>query len=254
MLLGDRVVIVAGVGPGLGVALAERFVAHGASVVLAARSADRLAAIRARLGDRALDVAVDLADPSAANRVTSEAVRHFGRIDGLVYNAALFSPLEPVISANIGDIEATLAVNVLGPLELVRAAAPAMTGNGSVVLVGSAVVRHPKPGFGVYNVGKHALLGLARSLALELGPAGIRVNTIAAGKIAGQRLQTFLADLAARRGVSFEDVHREYVSRIALGRIPEPEDYADAATFLLSDLARSVTGHMLDVNGGEYFD
>jgi NAD(P)-dependent dehydrogenase (short-subunit alcohol dehydrogenase family) len=254
VLLRDRVVVVAGVGPGLGVALARTVVARGGAAVLSARSADRLSALAAELGRTAVAVPGDLLDPAAAQRLVGAAVERFGRVDGIVYNAAVVPPLRPVAEDADGDLRETIAISVDAPRRLVQAALPVMGAGGSVVFVGSAVVRHPKPGFGAYNVGKHALLGLARSLALELGPSGIRVNTLAVGKIDGERLQRYLAGVADRRGEALDVVRRAYVARIALGRLPAPEEYADAAAFLLSDLSRAVTGHVLDANGGEYFD
>jgi NAD(P)-dependent dehydrogenase (short-subunit alcohol dehydrogenase family) len=255
-LLDGRVVVVAGVGPGLGSVLAERVVHHGGRVVVSARSADRVAELAERLGDAALGVVADVTDPAQCSAAVEAATEGFGRVDGLVYNAALIPPLKPVVEATPAEVREAVAVGVEGALSLVQACAPAMAarGGGSVVLVGSAVVRHPKPGFGTYNVGKHAALGLARSLALELGPEGIRVNTLVVGKIDGERLRTYLAELAERRGRPVAEVEADYVSRIALGRLPDPVEHADAAAFLLSPLARSITGHMLDANGGEYFD
>lgn len=254
MLLRDRVILVAGAGPGLGSALAERIVDHGGRVVVSARSRDRLDDLVGRIGPAAHAVPSDLRDPAAAATLIDASIERFGRLDGLVHNAAVIPPLDRVLDADAHDLTDTLALGVTAPLALVRAAVPVLPSGGSIVFVGSAVVRHPKPGFGAYNVGKHAMLGLARSLALELGPRGIRVNTLVAGKIDGDRLQTYFAEQAARRGVTAEEVHAEYVARIALGRVPSPEEHADAAVFLLSDLAAAVSGHALDTNGGEYFD
>lgn len=254
MLLADRVVLLAGAGPGLGSALAERLVAHGARVVLAARSVDPLRVLAEQLGDVALAVPTDLRDPSAVAALVAVAVERFGSLDGLVHNAAVVPPLDPVLESGDADLEEALALGTSGPLTLVRSAVPHLPRGGSIVFVGSAVVRHPKPGFGAYNVGKHAMLGLARSLALELGPSGIRVNTLAAGKIDGERLQRYFEELATGRSVGVDQVRAEYAARIALRRLPRPEEHADAVVFLLSDLASAVTGHVLDTNGGEYFD
>jgi NAD(P)-dependent dehydrogenase (short-subunit alcohol dehydrogenase family) len=173
-----------------------------------------------------------------------------------VLNAAVIAPLTDVVDVGEDAVHDTFVTAVDASLHLVRSALPLLerSGRGSVVFVGSAVVRHPKPGFGAYNIAKHAALGLSRSLALELGPRGIRVNTLAAAKIGGERLDRYLAERAARLGLPVDDVVAEYVSRIALGRIPAAEEHADAVVFLLSDLARAVTGHTLDTNGGEYFD
>jgi NAD(P)-dependent dehydrogenase (short-subunit alcohol dehydrogenase family) len=255
-LLDGRVVLVAGIGPGLGSALAERVVHHGGRVVVSARSGDRVGALAERLGDAAVGVVADVTERDQCASVVEAALDAFGRIDGLVYNAALIPPLTPVIESTPAQIRDAVAVGVEGALSLVQGCAPAMAtaGGGSIVLVGSAVVRHPKPGFGAYNVGKHAALGLARSLALELGPDGIRVNTLVVGKIDGERLRSYLSEMADRQDRSLAEDEAEYVSRIALGRLPDPVEHADAAAFLLSPLSRSITGHMLDANGGEYFD
>jgi NAD(P)-dependent dehydrogenase (short-subunit alcohol dehydrogenase family) len=258
MLLRDRVVIVSGVGPGLGRDVALACAREGARLVLVARDADRLAAIRAEIGDRvpAHVVAADAADPDAAARIAKETVERYGAIDGLVNNAAVIPPLTEMAVAPVADLDESLHANFSTAFHLTRAVVPTMTGQrrGSVVMVGSAVLRHPKREFGAYNVAKHALLGLARSLALELGPAGIRVNTLAPGKIEGERLSAYFDVRAQQRDVPAETVRAEYAANLALRRLPSGAEYADVAVFLLSDLSRAITGHLLDANGGEYFD
>jgi NAD(P)-dependent dehydrogenase (short-subunit alcohol dehydrogenase family) len=259
MLLTDQVVVVSGVGPGLGRALALRCAEQGARVVLVARTAERVLELESAiiaLGGDAIAVPGDASDQAHAERVAQSALNAFGRIDGLVNNAAVIPPLASVGEVSDEVLRAAFDGNFATAHRLTRAVLPAMRqqGRGSVVMVGSAVVRHPKVGFGAYNAAKHALLGLARSLALELGPEGIRVNTLAAGKIAGERLDTFFAERAPALGVDVDTMRARYVENIALRRLPEPEEYADAAVFLLSDLSRAITGHVLDVNGGEYYD
>ena len=201
MLLNDRTVIVSGVGRGLGRDLVLACAREGARVVLVARDRDRLLEIQAELGAkvRSHHVAVDASDPDAAARIARETLEHFGRIDGLVNNAAVVPPLTELADAPIADVQASLDANFATALHLTRAVVPTMRAQqqGSVVMVNSAVIRHPKWQFGAYNVAKHALLGLARSLALELGPAGIRVNTLAPGKIDGERLSEYFCHRAS---------------------------------------------------------
>lgn len=259
MLLADQVVVVSGVGPGLGRALALRCAEQGARVVLIARTARRvneLAAGIAALGGEALPIPCDASSEAEAERVVNTTLSVFGRIDGLVNNAAVIPPLSPMSEVSDDVVRASFEGNFVTAHRLTRAVLPPMRAQrrGSVVMVASAVYRHPKVGFGAYNVAKHALIGLARSLALELGPDGIRVNTLAPGKIAGERLEAFFAERAPALGVDVDTMRDRYVENIALRRLPEPEEYADAAVFLLSDMSRAITGHVLDANGGEYYD
>jgi NAD(P)-dependent dehydrogenase (short-subunit alcohol dehydrogenase family) len=259
MLLADHVVVVSGVGPGLGRALALRCAEHGARVVLAARTAQRVHDLAAEIvgaGGDALPVPCDASSDVDTERVVDAALRAYGRIDGLVNNAAVIPPLAPMIETPDAVVQASLADNFSTADRLTRAVLPTMRAQhkGSVVMVASAVYRHPKFGFGAYNVAKHALVGLARTLALELGPDGIRVNTLAPGKIAGARLEAFFTERAPALGIDVDTMRARYVENIALRRLPEPEEYADAAVFLLSDLSSAITGHVLDANGGEYFD
>ncbi len=189
-------------------------------------------------------------------RVVAVTLTAFGRIDGLVNNAAVIPPLAPVAEVDDEVVRTAMDGNFTTAYRLTRAVLPTMRERqrGAVVMVASAVYRHPKPGFGAYNISKHALVGFARSLALELGPEGIRVNTLAPGKIAGERLESFFVERAQTLAVDVNTLRTRYVENIALRRLPGPDEYADAAVFLLSDLSRAITGHVLDANGGEYFD
>jgi NAD(P)-dependent dehydrogenase (short-subunit alcohol dehydrogenase family) len=258
MLLRDRVVIVSGVGPGLGRDLVLACAREGAGVVLVARDGDRLERIRHEIDGRVptLCIAADASDPPSAARIAEETQQRFGTIDGLVNNAAVVPPLTGIATAPASDVHDSLEANFSTAFHLTRAVVPVMAAQrrGSVVMVGSAILRHPKRDFGAYNVAKHALLGFARSLALELGPDGIRVNTLAPGKIDGERLSAYFEVRATERGVAPDTLRAEYSANLALRRLPGGSEYADVAVFLLSDLSRAITGHVLDANGGEYFD
>ncbi len=258
-LLADRVVVVSGVGPGLGRALALRCAEHGANVVLDARTGDRLDAVAKEIaarGGTAIPVPADASSDDGTALVVRMALTAFGRIDGLVNNAAVVPPLTAVGDASDATLRIAMEGNFATAYRLTHAVLPNMLARacGSIVMVASAVFRHPKVGFGGYNVAKHALVGFARSLALELGPEGIRVNTLAPGKISGERLESYFAERAPHLGVDVDTLRGRSVENIALRRLPEPDEYADAAVFLLSDLSRAITGHVLDANGGEYFD
>ncbi|MCY0942931.1 SDR family oxidoreductase [Streptomyces antarcticus] len=255
-LLQNKVVVVSGVGPGLGRALAVRAAEAGADVVLAARTQSVLtetaAAVEAT-GRRALAVATDITDEAAARRLVSAAVDTFGRVDALVNNAFVVPPMAPLADVDLADIRTGFETNVYAALRMTRLFAPVLSEhNGSVVMVNSVAIRHSKPMFGAYKMAKAGLLALAQSLSTELGPQGVRVNTVAPGYIWAPALQGYFAYLAKERGVPEQQVYDEIAADLDLRRLPEPDEIADAVLFLLSDLARAVTGQCLDVNGGEY--
>ena len=123
---------------------------------------------------------------------------------------------------------------------------------GSVVMINSMVVRFSQRTMGPYKLAKAALLAMAQSLATELGPQGIRVNSVAPGHIWGDSLKWYFGYLAKKRGTTVEEIYAETAAPIDLGRLPEPDEIADAVVFLASGMARAITGQCLDVNCGEY--
>ncbi|GGU91653.1 short-chain dehydrogenase [Actinomadura cremea] len=254
--LADRVVVVSGVGPGLGRSLAVRCAAAGADLVLAARDEERLAEVAAeveKLGRRALAVPTDIRDEAACDRLAGAALETFGRVDGLVNNAFATPPLEDLLTVDLDAVRAGFETNVLAALRLTRLLAPTLAERGgSVVMVNSAVLRHSRRTYGAYKMAKSALLSMAQSLATELGPRGIRVNTVAPGYIWAPNLKWYFKQIARQRDVPTRTVYEEAAATTDLGRLPEPDEIADTVMFLLSPLARAVTGQCLDVNCGEW--
>lgn len=260
-LLEDRVVLLAGVGPDLGQAIALRCARAGADLVLAARTAARLEEVAgqvAALGRRAVAVPADVTDADSAARLTRTAVEAFGRVDTLVHNAFAMPPMTSLADTGLDAIRTAFETNALAALRLVNLLTPALAASaadgrgGSVVMVNSAVLRHSRSGFGGYKMAKSALLSLAQSLATELGPQGIRVNSVAPGWIWGTTLQWYFGHLARERGVDRQRVYDETAAATDLRRLPEPDEIADAVTFLASPMARAITGQCLDVNCGEF--
>ncbi len=256
MLLRDKVVVVAGIGPGLGRSIALASAREGADVVLAARTAARLDDVAKEvgaLGRRGLAVPTDLTDAAAAEHLAQAALGAFGRVDTLVYNALAMPPIKELREVGLEAVSASFDANVVAALRLTRLLVPALAErNGSVVMINSMVVRFSQRTMGPYKLAKAALLAMAQSLATELGPQGIRVNSVAPGHIWGDSLRWYFGYLAKKRGVSVEQVYAETAAPLDLGRLPEPDEIADAVVFLASPMARAVTGQCQDVNCGEY--
>ncbi|HSR85665.1 MAG TPA: SDR family oxidoreductase [Streptosporangiaceae bacterium] len=256
MYLQDKVLVISGVGPDLGRQIAVRAAAAGADVVLAARTASRLEDVAAEikeLGRRALVVPTDMTVAADAERLASAAVEEFGRVDALVHNALVMPPIADLLKVDLDAVQAGFNNNVISALRMTRLFVPALAAtSGSVVMVNSMVVRFSQRTMGPYKMAKASLLAMAQSLATELGPQGIRVNSVAPGHIWGESLKWYFSYLAKKRGVDADSIYAETAANIDLGRLPEPDEIADAVLFLASPLARAITGQCLDVNCGEY--
>lgn len=260
-LLAKKVAIVSGVGPGVGEAIASVLAAQGAAVVVAARDGNRLESVKARIeaaGGRALAVPTDVTDSEQVAGLVAATVAAFGRVDVLVSNAVAYAPYEPIETSPVAQWRPVFEVNLLGTIGLCQAGIPAMRagGGGSIVVINSQVARTHYAGMkpqGAYAASKGALLVAAMHLAGEVGVHGIRVNTVVPGWIWGPRVQERFEREARERGVTAAAVYAETAERMALRRLPRPEDIANAVLFFASDLSGAVTGQSLDVNGGEYF-
>jgi len=255
-MLADKIVVVAGVGPGLGQAVAVRAALAGADVVLASRTESYLAEVAGKVtaaGRRALAVPTDLTDDAAVGALAEAALAEFGRVDALVHNAFVMPPMRSLGKVDLADLQDSFDVNVLAALRVTRALTAALVASGgSVVVVNSAVLRHSRRPFGPYKVAKAALLAVAQNLASELGPKGVRVNSVAPGWIWADTLRAWFEYQAAERGVPPRQIYDEIAAGTDLRRLPEPDEVADAVLFLASDLARAITGQCLDVNCGEF--
>jgi len=256
VLLADKVVLVAGVGPGLGQAVAVRAAQAGADVVLAARTGSYLSEVAGKVeaaGRRALVVPADLTDDDASATLVRDALAEFGRVDGLVNNAFAMPPMRSLGKVDFEELRASFEINVLAALRLTRLLTPALIeSGGSVVMVNSAVLRHSRKPFGPYKLAKAGLLAVAQNLAGELGPRGVRVNSVAPGWIWADSLRWWFDYQAEQRGVPAQEIYDEVAATTDLRRLPEPDEVADAVLFLLSGMARGITGQCLDVNCGEF--
>ncbi|WP_455901600.1 SDR family oxidoreductase [Rhodococcus gordoniae] len=255
-LLRDRVVVISGVGPGLGRTLALRCAEHGADVVLAARTRERLEKVAAEVegtGRRALVVPTDITDDESAAALVERVVSEFGRADVLVNNAFSVPSMKPLARTDFQQIRDSVELTVLGALRLTQLFAPALAESaGAVININSMVLRHSQERYGSYKLAKSALLAMSRSLATELGVQGIRVNSVAPGYIWGPILQGYFEHQADEYGTTVEQIYEHTAAASDLKRLPTTEEIADAVIFLASPMASAITGQCLDVNCGEY--
>jgi NAD(P)-dependent dehydrogenase (short-subunit alcohol dehydrogenase family) len=256
MLLEDKVVVVAGIGPGLGRAIAVQSAKQGAHLVLAARTESRLAEVAGEvqaLGRKAVCVPTDVNDDASAQNLVDRTLAEFGRVDSLVNNAFAIPPLGDLATVDFPQARAGFETNVLGALRLSRLLLPYLAeAQGNIVMINSSVLRHSSRPYGAYKMAKSALLALAQSLATEFGPQGVRVNSVAPGYIWADTLMNYFTYLGNKRGVDQKTIYDETAAKTDLRRLPEPDQIADAVVFMASDLARAITGHCLDVNCGEF--
>ena len=252
LLLDGKVVVVCGIGPGLGRALAVQSARAGADVVLAARTeglSKEVAAEITAMGRRAVTVMTDVTDDELAAGLPAAALEAFGRVDALVNNAFAIPPLTSLGDVDLDAVRAGFETDVFGALRMTRLFTPALAASrGSVVMISSAVLRHSRLPYGRYKMAKSALLGMAQSLATELGPQGIRVNSVAPGLHLGRLAEVVLRRAGEAARGAWQQVYDETAATIDLRRLPEPGEVADAVVFLASDLARAITGQCLDVN------
>jgi 3-oxoacyl-[acyl-carrier protein] reductase len=240
-----RVAIVTGASRGIGRAIAVDLARAGADVALFGRDAEALAQTQAacreaREGARAAVHQVDVTDERAVGEAVAEVLAATGRIDVAVANAGQAQD-GLILRFKSADLDRLLDANLKSAFYLCAAVAKPMMKqrSGSIVLISSIVGIAGNPGQSAYSASKAGLLGLAKSLAKELGSRNIRVNAVAPGLI--ETAMTAEMPAAARE---------HYLSTIALGRAGAPEDVAPAVTFLASDAARYVTGQTLVVDGG----
>jgi 3-oxoacyl-[acyl-carrier protein] reductase len=244
--LADRVYVVTGASRGLGFATAECLVAEGARVVICSRGQDRLDAAVQRLGGatRAAGIAADLADPATPGRLVDLAQQSFGRFDG-----ALVSVGAPVrgTAAQITDEQWRSAFETvfLGAVRAARTFAAALAPGGAIGLVLSSTARAPEHGLGVSNGLRPGLAGVAKDMADEYAPRGIRIISLLPHRIRTERLrEVFDATGDATQA------QLDAEAAIPMGRVGEPAEFARVAAFLLSPAAGYLTGISVPVDGG----
>lgn len=253
--------IVAGASRGLGRAIAEGLAAEGARVVICSRSPDGITGTAtaiatsagvAAAGGQVLPVVADVGRSDDIDRVAAQALDRWGRIDILVTNAG-GPPSGPV--AGLTDVQWDAAVQtlLLSAVRFSRAVIPTMQSQrwGRILHIASFAVKQPLAGLALSNAVRLAVVGLAKTQALELAPHNILVNTICPGAIATDRLMELTQQYAAREGMAFDEAkQRLWLSQTPLGRLGEPREFADLAVFLASERASFITGGTFQADGG----
>lgn len=250
-----RVTVVTGASQGIGREIALAFGAAGDSLVLAARNEENLAATAKMAAARGAETFVaptDITDPIQVRAMVEAAIARYGRVDVLINNSGIAGPSGPMWELDLTEWRHTFAVNVEGVFLTSAALLPHMIDRegGSIINIGSVTGKRPLWGRTPYASTKAALIGLTRTLAIEAGRYGIRVNLISPGFVAGPRIAWVIASQAAGRGISEEDVRSEFEAESALNRLTEPTDIAQVAVFLASDAAGAITGADINVNSG----
>ena len=257
MLLQGKTVVVSGVGAGLGHQIAAAVVADGGNAVLGARTEANLAKSAAEIdpaGRRTAHLPTDITDEAQCEALAALAVERFGGIDGVVHVAAWDSYFGGLEDADFATWQGVLDVNLLGTLRMTRACLPALKERGgAVVLIGtqSAVAAPSQVRQAAYAASKGALTSAMYSMARELGPHRIRVNTVLPGWMWGPPVQAYVRFTAHTEGVPESEVLSRLTERMALPELATDADVAQAAAFLASDRARAITGQSLLVNAGE---
>ena len=254
-LLDGRTALVTGAGRGIGRAIAAAAAAEGAAVALTGRDVDALQETARTIvdkGGRALVAPADVTRADQVEAAVAAAADALGGVDLLVANSGIGGPSAPLWELDPADWERTFAVNVTGVFLSCRAVLPGMLarGSGAIVVIGSMTGKRALVHRTPYAASKTALIGLVRTLAAEVGPAGVRVNLVSPGGVEGERMDWVIRAQAEARGVSLEQAREVFTGDSPLGRLVTPGEVADAVVFLASDRAAAVTGEDLNVSAG----
>lgn len=248
-LKGKRVLITAG-AHGIGLAIARKFLLAGADVHICDVNADACQAARAEYPALSASV-TDVSDEAQVLAMFEDLAGRWGKLDALINNAGVSGPTSRLEDTALDAWRTTLDVNLTGTFLCARSAVPLLraAGGGSIVNISSVAGRL---GFSLrtpYSASKFGLAGLTQTWAMELGPDGIRVNSVLPGVVAGDRVERVIAARASAGGLSNDEMRMQLVEKVSLRRMTQPEDVANQVAFLCSDEGAMVSGQSISVCG-----
>jgi NAD(P)-dependent dehydrogenase (short-subunit alcohol dehydrogenase family) len=246
-LLEDQVAIVTGGASGIGGAIVARFAEEGARGAVF----DQVNAPDVDLPRDWIFVHADVRNPDSLQSAFNEVLMTFQRLDVVVANAGVVPPWTTTIDIDLLEWERVFSINSLGVMLTIREAVRAMQERGgSIVATSSLNGWRGDPHIPAYVASKHAVVGLVRSVALDVGSKGIRVNAVGPGPIATEALLSRMSSRASTPGRDVAQLLHEAGASTALGRIATAQEVANAVLFLSSDLASGITGHLLPIDAG----
>ena len=250
-----RVAVVTGANRGIGRAIATALARDGFLVAATARDPATLEATLADIGSAGGTAAAfgcDVRDETSVEALARAVLGHWGGVHTVVANAGVAGPTAPVCEISLAEWRACLASDLDGVFLTFRAFVPAMVaaGGGSLVAISSMTGKRPLLHRTPYAAAKMGVIGLVRTLALELGPHAIRVNAVCPGAVAGPRIEDVINRQAAAQGISVAEALAAFTAGSPLGRLVEADEVARACAFLASDAASSITGEDLNVTAG----
>ena len=244
-----------GASGGIGRVIALTLAGAGADIGLLGRDVAAMRDVAREiedLGSRAAVAPMDLLAPDSVDAAVRRLEEQLGPAQLLVCNSGVAGPATPLWEYPIDAFESVLDVNLRGTFLCCRAVLPGMVARraGSVVVIGSVAGKRPTHGRSAYCAAKAGLIGLVRTMALEAGPHGVRVNMVVPGGVAGRRLSETVDEVVAATGADPDEVLASYSDGAPLRRLVQPEDIAETVSFLLSDRAANITGEDVNVTAG----
>lgn len=255
MKLSKQTAVITGGGRGIGKEIALTFAREGANVVVCGRQLDVInntAQLAATLGVESLALVTDVSDEAQVEELFAQVFGKFGRIDVLVNNAGITGPTAPVQHVSLKDWQEVLDVNLNGAFLCSRAVIPHLIeqNSGKIINIASIAGKMAYALRSPYSASKWGMIGLSRTLALELGPYNVQVNAICPGPTDGDRMKGVIAGRARELGRPEEEIEQLYVAGTALKRMVDPGHVAATALFLASAEGDSITGEAIDVSAG----